>query len=77
MPAVKRGAIARLCPALLVLLATAAQAQVGLATFSSSQSGVSGYIAILDLGSGSFTPVVSGLDTTCRERGDSPSVRQS
>lgn len=45
----------------LVLLAAQAQAQVGLATFTSTH-GFSGYIAILDISSGLFTPVVTPLD---------------
>jgi hypothetical protein len=52
-----------------LLVATVAQAQVGLATFS-SPAGVSGYIAILDLGSGAFKPVTTALDKDCRSQGN-------
>ncbi|HKH47279.1 MAG TPA: hypothetical protein VKM72_21705 [Thermoanaerobaculia bacterium] len=67
MASMKRGLM--VLPALL-FLTVAAQAQVGLAQFSSDTTGVSGYIAILDIGSGTFTPVVTALDTNCRSQGN-------
>lgn len=53
--------------------ATAANAQVALGRISGSVTGnehrkirVSGYVAVLDLGQGAMTPVVTGLSRSCR-----------
>jgi hypothetical protein len=62
---IKRGLT--ILPALL-LLAVAAQAQVGLAKVSSKTTGVKGYIAILDISGGKFTPVVTALDAGCQHQ---------